>query len=55
MASLNIKSFTDLVSDQVTAMQAKARGLVDLSIGSLLRALAESNAGIAQWIQRERS
>lgn len=52
MASLNIKSFTDLVSDQVTAMQAKARGLVDLSIGSLLRALAESNAGIAQWIQQ---
>ncbi|HDL7128048.1 TPA: baseplate J/gp47 family protein [Yersinia enterocolitica] len=33
-------------------MQAKARGLVDLSIGSLLRALAESNAGIAQWIQQ---
>lgn len=52
MASLNIKSFTDLVSDQVTAMQAKASGLVDLSIGSLLRALAESNAGIAQWIQQ---
>ncbi|HHH0262482.1 TPA: baseplate J/gp47 family protein [Yersinia enterocolitica] len=52
MASLNIKSFTDLVSDQVTAMQARASGLVDLSIGSLLRALSESNAGVAQWIQQ---
>ncbi|MEQ9723886.1 baseplate J/gp47 family protein [Yersinia alsatica] len=52
MASLNIKSFTDLVSDQVTAMQFRAAGLVDLSIGSLLRAVVESNAGIAQWIQQ---
>ncbi|HHQ5472458.1 TPA: baseplate J/gp47 family protein [Yersinia enterocolitica] len=52
MASLNIKSFTALVSDQVTAMQSRAAGLVDLSIGSLLRAITESNAGVVQWIQQ---
>lgn len=52
MASLNIKSFATLVSDQVTAMQAKAAGLVDLAIGSILRAIAESNAGVATWLQQ---
>lgn len=52
MASLNTKTFATMVSDQVTAMQAKAAGLVDLAIGSILRALAESNAGVAMWIQQ---
>ncbi|WP_245174158.1 baseplate J/gp47 family protein [Erwinia sp. QL-Z3] len=52
MASLNTKTFATLVSDQVTAMQAKAAGLVDLAIGSILRALAESNAGVAMGIQQ---
>lgn len=52
MASLNIKSFATLVSDQVTAMQGRAAGLVDLAIGSILRALAESNAGVATWLQQ---
>ncbi|MDF7658299.1 baseplate J/gp47 family protein [Erwiniaceae bacterium L1_54_6] len=50
--ALNIKSFATLVSDQVTAMQAAATGLVDLAIGSILRSLAESNAGVAMWIQQ---
>lgn len=52
MAPLNIKSFTDLVSEQVTAIQARALKLVDFSIGSILRSLAESNAGVAMWIQQ---
>lgn len=52
MASLNIKDFATLVSDQVTAMQASAAGLVDLAIGSILRAVAESNSGVAMWIQQ---
>lgn len=52
MASLNIKSFATLVSDQVTAMQASAAGLVDLAIGSVLRSITESNAGVAMWIQQ---
>lgn len=52
MASLNIKSFSKLVSEQVTAIQARALKLVDFSIGSILRSLAESNAGVAMWIQQ---
>jgi len=52
MASLNIKSFTDLVRDQVTAIQGRAAGLVDFTIGSLLRAICESNASILQWLQQ---
>jgi uncharacterized phage protein gp47/JayE len=52
VASLNIKSFATLVSDQVTAMQSRATGLVDLAIGSILRSIAESNAGVAMWIQQ---
>jgi hypothetical protein len=52
MASLNIKSFTDLVRDQVSAIQGRAAGLVDFTIGSLLRACAESNASALQWLQQ---
>lgn len=52
MASLNIKSFTELVREQVTTLQARAAKLTDLSTGSILRALVESNAGVAMWIQQ---
>lgn len=52
MASLNIKSFVTLVQDQVAAIQGAAAGLVDLSIGSLLRSVVESNAGVVQWLQQ---
>lgn len=52
MASLNVKDFTTLVRDQVTAIQARAAGLVDFTIGSLLRAIAESNASVTQWVQQ---
>jgi len=52
MASLNVKDFTTLVRDQVTAIQGRAAGLVDFTIGSLLRAITESNASILQWLQQ---
>jgi uncharacterized phage protein gp47/JayE len=52
MASLNIKDFTTLVRDQVSAIQGRAAGLVDFTIGSLLRAIAESNASVLQWLQQ---
>jgi len=50
--ALNIKSFSQLVSEQVTAIQARTTWLVDFSIGSILRSLAESNAGVTMWIQQ---
>jgi uncharacterized phage protein gp47/JayE len=52
MAALNIKDFTTLVRDQVTAIQGRAAGLVDFTIGSLLRAICESNASVLQWLQQ---
>ncbi len=52
MASLNVKDFITLVRDQVTAIQGRAAGLVDFTIGSLLRAITESNASVLQWLQQ---
>ncbi|MCA1179775.1 MULTISPECIES: baseplate J/gp47 family protein [unclassified Pantoea] len=52
MASLNIKSFKELYQDQKTAVEARAARMVDFSIGSILRSLAESNAGVASWLQQ---
>lgn len=52
MASLNIKAFSDLVSDQVTAIQAKSTLLLDFSIGSILRSVIEGSSGVVLWIQQ---
>ncbi|AXT46343.1 baseplate J/gp47 family protein [Chromobacterium rhizoryzae] len=49
---LNIKDFSTLVRDQVTAIQARAAGMVDFSIGALTRAIVESNSSVVQWIQQ---
>lgn len=51
MATLNLKSFATIVRDQATAIQSKASSLVDFTIGSILRSVAESNAGVALWLQ----
>lgn len=50
--AFNIKSFTTLVSEQVTAIQGAAAGLVDTTIGSILRSIVESNSGVVLWIQQ---
>lgn len=49
---LNILDFTTIVRNQVTAIQARAAALVDLTIGSLLLSVVEANAGVVQWIQQ---
>lgn len=51
MATLNIKSFATIVRDQATAIQAKATKLMDFTVGSVLRAIAESNGGVVLWLQ----
>jgi uncharacterized phage protein gp47/JayE len=51
MATLNLKDFSTLVRDQVTAIQGRAAALVDFTVGSLLLALVQSNAGVVQWLQ----
>ncbi|WP_137010158.1 baseplate J/gp47 family protein [Aquitalea aquatilis] len=49
---LNIKDFTTLVRDQVTAIQGRAAGLIDFTIGSLMLAVVQSNASVLQWVQQ---
>lgn len=49
---MNIKTWPILVRDHVTAIQARAAGLVDATIGSLIRAVAESNSSVVQWLQQ---
>jgi len=51
MANLNTQSFSALVSNFATAVQGSASQLIDFTIGSVLRAIAEAMAGVALWLQ----
>src|SRR5580658_1094956 len=48
---LPIRSFTTIVRDMSTAITASAGKLIDISVGSVLRALIEANAAIVLWVQ----
>ncbi|CAN7330067.1 baseplate J/gp47 family protein [Variovorax sp. LjRoot84] len=49
--ALNTKDFATIVSDQVTAIQAASARLIDTTIGSIIRSVAEANAAVVLWIQ----
>lgn len=49
--AITTKTFTTLVSDTVTYIQSAASGLVDLTIGSILRSVVEANAAVILWLQ----
>lgn len=51
MVALVQKDFAELVAEQTTAIQAKNAQLVDLRIGSILRAVVESNASVGLWLE----
>jgi phage-related baseplate assembly protein len=48
---LQLQSFATLVANAAAAVQGSARQLLDLTVGSTLRAVLEANAGIALWMQ----
>ncbi len=48
---LQLQSFNTLVSNAAAAVQGSARQLLDLTVGSTLRAVLEANAAIALWMQ----
>jgi uncharacterized phage protein gp47/JayE len=48
---LPTRIFSDLVRDMSTAITASASRLIDISVGSVLRAIIEANAAIALWVQ----
>src|SRR5574340_1428069 len=51
MANITTQDFSTIVRTIVTAIQGGARTLVDLTVGSILRAVIESNAAVVLWLQ----
>lgn len=51
MANLSLQSFTALVQNSAAAVQGACSQLLDLTVGSVLRAILEANASVALWIQ----
>jgi uncharacterized phage protein gp47/JayE len=48
---LSLRSFNALVQSMAAAVEASATQLLDLTVGSTLRAVLEANASIGLWIQ----
>lgn len=49
--AINTKDFATIVRETVTGIQAASSRLLDLTIGSILRAVAEANAALVLWLQ----
>jgi uncharacterized phage protein gp47/JayE len=49
--NLSLKGFTQLIEDMSSALQSSATTLVDVSVGSVVRAIFEANASVVLWIQ----
>lgn len=49
--NLNLQNFAALVQNMAAGVQGAANALIDLSVGSVLRAILEANASIALWLQ----
>ena len=49
--AISAQDFTTIVRNQVTSIQGAAKVLVDLTIGSILRAVIEANAAVVIWLQ----
>jgi uncharacterized phage protein gp47/JayE len=48
---LALQNFSTLVQNMAAAVQSSAAQLIDLTIGSTLRAVLEANASLALWLQ----
>lgn len=51
MATLTPRSFSSIVSMIAAGVQGRAGKVLDYSVGSTLRAIAEGHAGVALWMQ----
>ncbi len=49
--NLPVRSFSDFVRDMSAAINASAGIVIDISVGSIMRAIIESNAAVAMWVQ----
>jgi uncharacterized phage protein gp47/JayE len=48
---LSTQDFVTLVRNQVAAIQGTAKVLVDVTVGSILRAVVEANTAVVLWLQ----
>lgn len=53
MADLNTKTFTQLVEGMAAQVQARAAGLIDFTVGTVIRSLTESVAALTLWLQAQ--
>ena len=51
MATLPTRSFTAIVQNFAAGVQGRAANLIDFSVGSTLRAIAEATGGVALWLE----
>jgi uncharacterized phage protein gp47/JayE len=49
--NLNLRGFSQLIEDMSAALQSSATALVDVSVGSVVRAIFEANASVVLWLQ----
>lgn len=48
---LSLQNFTSLVDNMAAAVQGASSALIDLTVGSVLRATLEASASVALWLQ----
>ncbi len=48
---LNLRTFDGIVASAAAAVQGAAQQVLDLTVGSVLRAVLEANAGLGLWLQ----
>lgn len=48
---LSLRGFGQLIEDMSAALQSSATALVDVSVGSVVRAIFEANASVVLWLQ----
>jgi uncharacterized phage protein gp47/JayE len=48
---LSLKTFSQLIEDMGAALRGSATSLVDVSVGSVIRAIFEANASVVLWLQ----
>jgi uncharacterized phage protein gp47/JayE len=51
MTTLQAQTYTAIVQNTVAAIQGGASKLLDLTVGSVLRAIVEANAAVILWLQ----
>jgi uncharacterized phage protein gp47/JayE len=49
--TLNLQNFATLVQNAAAAVQGASSALLDLSVGSVLRAILEASSSVALWLQ----